>query len=92
MSKRLINYWADYGCYSLSDDSEPNPKEQCKEACFLGGISSDMPAGSVVQSSQTCILNGPESEFLTGNLLTEEQKNEIPRRGKHSYPHRLIIF
>lgn len=83
MTKRLIHYWADYACFSLSDNSEPNVKEQCKEACFPGGITSDVPAGEFVQSSQTCWLNGPESDYRTGKPLTEDQKNENPRTGEH---------
>lgn len=77
--KRLINYWSDYTCYTLSDQSEPNIKEQCKEACFPGGVTSDVPAGSLVESSQTCWLNGPESDYRTGRELTDDQKKENPR-------------
>jgi hypothetical protein len=81
--KRLIHYWADYSCFSLSDHSEPNAKEQCKEACFPGGVKSDVPAGKFITSSQTCWVNGPETDYRTGKALTEEQKKENPRTGKH---------
>jgi hypothetical protein len=82
MVSTLIDYWADYACYSLSDNSEPNIKEQCKEACFPGGITSDVPPEQTVQSSQTCWLNGPESDYSSGKPLTDEQKNENPRTGE----------
>ncbi|KAF2463814.1 uncharacterized protein BDR25DRAFT_362485 [Lindgomyces ingoldianus] len=90
MTGKLIDYWADYACFSLSDNSEPNVKEQCKEACFPGGITSDVPPGEIVQSSQTCWLNGPESDYRTGAPLTEQQKNENPRKGEH-YPDKCIL-
>jgi hypothetical protein len=81
--KRLLHYWADYGCFSLSDKSEPNMKDQCKEACFPGGITSDVPAGEFVTNSQTCWLNGPESDYRTGKPLTDKEKTENPRTSEH---------
>ncbi|KAH7400509.1 hypothetical protein DE146DRAFT_780973 [Phaeosphaeria sp. MPI-PUGE-AT-0046c] len=81
-AKQLIHYWADYACFTLSDQSEPNVKQQCKKACFPGGVTSDVPPGSLVESSQTCWLNGPESDYLTGKELTEDQKKENPRTFK----------
>lgn len=78
----LINYWKYYACFTLSDKSEPNIKEQCKEACFPGGVTSNVPASSLIESSQTCWLNGPESDYRTGKELTEDQKKENPRTCK----------
>ncbi|KAH7079795.1 hypothetical protein FB567DRAFT_129184 [Paraphoma chrysanthemicola] len=82
MTKRLIEYWSDSQCFRLSDNSEPNPKEQCKEACFPDGVTSDVPAGQFVQSSQSCWYNGIESDFRTGKPLTDEEKNQSPRTVK----------
>ncbi|KAH5090123.1 hypothetical protein HBI38_042970 [Parastagonospora nodorum] len=77
--KRLLRYWSEYGCYAYGDKSEPNVKDQCREACFPGGITSDVPAGKFVTSSQTCWYNGPESDLRSGKPLTEDQKKESPR-------------
>ena len=77
MTKRLVHYWADYACYRLNDQSEPDVKEQCKEACYPDGITSDVPPDDVPQS-QTCWLNGPESDYKTGKPLTDEEKKEDP--------------
>ncbi|KAI8937308.1 hypothetical protein NX059_006515 [Plenodomus lindquistii] len=83
MSRRLIHYWADYSCYVMSDNSEPNIKEQCKEACFPGGVESDVPAGQIVLSSQTCWLSGPEVGFPSGQPLTDEEKKKTDGSGKY---------
>jgi hypothetical protein len=48
-AKRLISYWADFGCFSLSDKSEPSIKDQCKEACLHGGIASDSPTSGLIE-------------------------------------------
>lgn len=79
-----MDYWADFSCFVLSDQSQPHVKEQCKEACFPGNASSEAPPSQIVQSSQTCWLNGEESEYRTGRPLTEEQKKENPRTGEHT--------
>lgn len=85
MTKRLIDYWADYSCFTFSDNSEPNIKDQCREACFPGGITSDVPTSEYVQSSQTCWLNGPEADYRTGKPLTDQQKEKTPRESKWCY-------
>jgi hypothetical protein len=72
--KRLINYWADFACFTFSDNSEPSIKDQCKEACFPGGIASDSLTSGLIENSQTCWLNGPESDSRTGMPLTVDQK------------------
>jgi len=77
-AKKLIHYWADYACFSLSDGSEPKLEEQCKAACDLDAA----PVSDTVVSSMTCWLNGPESDFRLGLPLTEEQKKENPRKSE----------
>lgn len=83
IAKKVIDYWSDYSCFILSDQSQPHVKEQCKEACFPGGVSAEVPSTDIVQSSQLCWLNGPEAEYRSGNPLTEEQLKENPRTGRH---------
>jgi hypothetical protein len=89
MTKKMIHYWSTASCFKLSDGSEPNVKEQCKEACFPGGVKSDVPPDQIIQSSQTCWYNGPESWFLTGKHLTDEEKKQMPRKSIY-HPHTCI--
>ena len=88
----LLRYWANYGCYKKSDQTEPNVKEQCKEACFPGGIKSDVPASQAVQSSQTCWFSGPEVSGRTGKPLTAEDKKHNPRLGEHPFSITIAEF
>jgi hypothetical protein len=79
--KRLVHYWADFKCISLSDNSEQSPKEQCKKACFPKGVISNVPAGQFVQHSQTCVLDpSQEADYRTGKPLTDEEKKQKPRK------------
>ena len=77
----------------MSDGSEQNVKEQCKEACFPGGIISDVPAGKFVISSQTCLLDtSQETSTYTGNRLTDEEKKQIPRKSKSISTYRCFYL
>ena len=86
-AKKLAAYWKDYTCFIFSDQSEPKLADQCKEACFPGGVTSDVPAGQFVKSSLTCWLNGEEVNFVSGKPLTEEEKKlkkQNPKSGEYS--------
>ena len=85
--KKLNEYWKKYQCVVFNDGDGPKIEDQCKEACFPGGITSDVPAGQFIKSSTTCSLSGEEIGFRSGKPLTEEEKKlnkENPLSGEYS--------
>jgi hypothetical protein len=71
--KRINGYWSAFECYVRSDNGGPKLEDQCKEACFPGGVKSDVPPEKVVRSSTMCVLYG-EPQKLNGLPLTAEEK------------------
>ncbi|PSN59831.1 hypothetical protein BS50DRAFT_594260 [Corynespora cassiicola Philippines] len=62
MTKALLDYWADSTCYQMSDRSEPNMKEQCKNVC--------VPGEDEEISSQSCVFsNSFWADAVTGKSL-----------------------
>ena len=65
--RKLSDYYADLSCIEMSDGSEPNVKEQCKNVCPSG---EDNGNGKTVVSSQSCIFNdAPWLDRTTGALV-----------------------
>lgn len=75
MTSQLIDYWSESTCYKMSDGSQPNIKEQCKDICIPGGgedegEGEDEDKKKTVTSSQSCIFgDAPWSDARTGKPL-----------------------
>ena len=41
--KRLVAYWAKFGCFTYNDNSSPNIKQQCEKACHDGMTKRSLP-------------------------------------------------
>ncbi|USP75708.1 hypothetical protein yc1106_02982 [Curvularia clavata] len=66
--RKLLEFYADLSCIEISDGSEPNVREQCKNVCPPGKNNED---GKTVVSSQSCIFNSaPWLDRTTGALVS----------------------